>query len=541
MSARSVALSVVLSIATVTVVAAQAPQSPPRDLPRTQNVTGTGVITGVVIGADTGMPLRGVDIRLTGTDLRAAARGAFTDARGVYEFTGLADGDYTLVASKVRYMTMTYGQTRAGEQGRPVQVAGGRRVERIDFTLPIGSVIVLRVGDRFGDPAVGLRVNLYQAKVGPGQRTLAPVQSSGFGTTTDDRGEVRLSGLAPGEYFVSAGGGPTLPTAAAAKEQEVQTYYPGTAADADAQAIMVGLGEEVAVAFNMVIARTARVSGTISGSSARPQIRLERRGPNGSTMMDVNVASDGSFSAVNLSPAEYVMTATTEKEIGTTRFVVTGEDISDLALVMRPAIPIRGRIRFEESAPTGIAQTAFVLRPAFAEYGGLPYVAQYKQSDWSFEIPPLGGTGVFRPDFPRGWFMKAVLLDGRDVTDTVLPFDAYQGKTIEVVVTQRATEVTGRAVDGTGRAVANYVAVVFAEDARQWTALTRAISSVRPDQQGVFSVQGLPPGRYLVAAVDYLPSGLERDPKTLERLRAGATALTLKDGQAASVDLRLTP
>lgn len=541
MNGRSVALSIVLSLVVAGAVVAQAPQSPPRDLPRTQNVTGTGAITGVVIAADTGMPLRGVDIRLTGTDLRAAARGAFTDARGVYEFTGLPDGDYTLVASKVRYMTMPYGQTRAGEQGRPVQVAGGRRVERVDFTLPLGGVIVLRVGDRFGDPAIGFRVNLFQTKFGPGQRALAPVQISSFATTTDDRGEVRLSGLAPGEYFVSAGGGPTLPTAAPAKEQEVQTYYPGTAADADAQAITVGLGEEVAVAFNMVIARAARVSGTISGGSARPQVRLERRGPNGSTMMDVNVSSDGSFSAVNLTPAEYLMTATTAKEVGTTRFVVTGEDISDLALVMRPAISLRGRIRFEGPAPSGIAQTAFVLRPEFLEYGGLPYVAQYKQSDWSFEIPPLSGSGVLRPNFPRGWFMKAVLLDGRDVTDTVLDFERYQGKPLEIVVTQTATEISGRVADASGRAVANYVAVAFPADSRRWTPLTRMIGSVRPDQDGRFSIRGLPPGSYLVAAVDYLPTGQERDPKTLERLRAGATAVTLEDAQAATVELRLGP
>ena len=172
---------------------------------------------------------------------------------------------------------------------------------------------------------------------------------------------------------------------------------------------------------------------------------------------------------------------------------------------------------------------------------GIAAVAQYQKGDWTFEIPALTGSGVIRGDLPRGWFLKSVRLDGRDVTDTVLDFEAYQGKQVEVVVTQTAAEIGGRVVDASGRAVTNYVAVAFAADPRQWAPLTRMIASARPDQDGRFTIRGLPPGAYLVAAVDYLPTGQERDPKTLERLRAGATAVTLKDAQAATVDLRLAP
>ena len=71
----------------------------------------------------------------------------------------------------------------------------------IDFQLPAGAVIVLRVGNRFGEPAAGYEVNLYQAKFNAGQRGLVRFADT---SRTDDRGEVRLSGLPPGEYFVSA-------------------------------------------------------------------------------------------------------------------------------------------------------------------------------------------------------------------------------------------------------------------------------------------------------------------------------------------------
>jgi hypothetical protein len=540
MIARQASALVLCALVAVS-AAAQQPQLPPRDLPRSQSASvGSGSIAGVVRAADTGMPLRGVDIRLTGADLRASARGAFTDARGVFEFAGLPDGEYTLVASKVRYMTMTHGQTRAGEAGRPVQVTGGRRVENVDFALPAGAVIVLRVGDRFGDPAIGYPVSLYQAKPGAGERALAQVPVSGFPPSTDDRGEVRLSGLPPGEYYVSAGGGPTLPGTAAAPEQEVRTYYPGTPADSDAQPITVGLGEEVAVSFNTVVSRTYRISGTVVGNAPADQVRVDRVTPAGATILDMSIGSGRTFSRASLSPGEYVLTARNEKEIGSVHVLVGGADISDLVLTMRPATPIRGRVTFEGAPPRGLAPTAFVLRPALVN-SGIAAIAQYQKGDWTFEIPALTGSGVIRGDLPRGWFMKAVLLDGRDVTDTVLDFESYQGKPLEVVVTQTATEISGRVADASGRAVPNYVAVAFPADSRRWTPLTSMIASARPDQEGRFTVRGLPPGSYLVAAVDYLPAGQERDPKTLERLRAGAAAVTLTDAQVATVELRLTP
>ena len=73
-------------------------------------------------------------------------------------------------------------------------------------------------------------------------------------------------------------------------------------------------------------------------------------------------------------------------------------------------------------------------------------------------------------------------------------------------------------------------------------------AAVKPDHHehtarpaGRLQPSGLPPGRYLISAVDYLQAGQERDPKTLERLRADATAVTLTDGATENVPLRLSP
>jgi len=422
-------------------------------------------------------------------------------------------------------MTMTYGQTRADEAGRSVQVGRGQRVENIDFALPAGGVIVLRIGNRFGEPAVGYSVLLYQGKGGPGARALIQFPTA-YRDITDDRGEIRMSGLQPGEYYVSAEG------------VEPRTFYPGTGAEADAQPITVGLGEEVVYGFNTVTSRKFRISGRITGAS--PQLRVERRTPTGFMLHDLllGVAADGTFSRAGLSPGEYLFTARNEKETGTLTVQLGEEDVSGLVLTMRPVSPIRGRITFEGTPPPGVAQAAFALGPQL-QSGAITLGVQYKP-DWVFEIPAVSGAGVLRfSSLPRGWFLKSVLLDGKDVTDTLLDLSTYQGRAVEVVVTQTATEISGSVTDAGGRDVTNFVAVAFADDSQRWTPLTRAIASVRADQQGRFSIRGLPPGRYLVAAVDFIQSGQERDPKMLERLRAGATTVVLAEGAAQDVTLKV--
>jgi hypothetical protein len=134
-----------------------------------------------------------------------------------------------------------------------------------------------------------------------------------------------------------------------------------------------------------------------------------------------------------------------------------------------------------------------------------------------------------------------VLLDGKDVTDTLLDFGtAYAGKPVEVVLTQRKGEVSGVVQDDRGRQTSDYRVVLFPEDERQWTPFSRAFASGGPDQQGRFTIGNLPPARYLAVAVESLEPGDERNPETLSRLRGVATTVELPEGALRSVTLRLT-
>jgi hypothetical protein len=81
--------------------------------------------------------------------------------------------------------------------------------------------------------------------------------------------------------------------------------------------------------------------------------------------------------------------------------------------------------------------------------------------------------------------------------------------------------------------------VLFPDDAALIMPGSRFIRTIRPNIEGRFAISGLPAGRYLAAAVEVLIDGQWFDPVFLEGLRKGAVPVTLNEGGAESVTLRL--
>ena len=62
---------------------------------------------------------------------------------------------------------------------------------------------------------------------------------------------------------------------------------------------------------------------------------------------------------------------------------------------------------------------------------------------------------------------------------------------------------------------------------------------LRADAQGHYTLRGMPPGSYLMAALDYLEEGEWQDPEFLERLRESASRASLREGETKTVNLQL--
>jgi hypothetical protein len=141
---------------------------------------------------------------------------------------------------------------------------------------------------------------------------------------------------------------------------------------------------------------------------------------------------------------------------------------------------------------------------------------------------------------PDGWTVKQILHDGRDVADT--PIESKSGDVlsgVQVVVSNRVTRISGQLVDTKGAPLVDGTVIVFADDSAKWSDDSRWVRAVRPDQDGRYQIQGLPPGDYLAVAVDYVEDGIWNDAEYLESIRRYAQKVTL--GEAEMRALALEP
>src|SRR5688572_17988693 len=239
--------------------------APPRDnASGGKPQTGTARLAGRVLDGQTSLPLRRAQVTMTTTEgTPPQRRMTTTDTEGRYSFDKMPAGRFTVSASKTGFVGLQYGQRRPAEAGTPVTVIDGQLVDKIDFSLPRGSVIVARVTDEFGEPVAGVTVQVQRYQYGPdGQRRLTGAQTGNAAlglAGTDDRGEMRVFGLMPGEYVVQASmrslGSPTGSNLGDSAEGYLPTFYPGTVSADQADIISIGIGEERSIQFAIVPAR----------------------------------------------------------------------------------------------------------------------------------------------------------------------------------------------------------------------------------------------------------------------------------------------
>lgn len=543
------------------------PRTGPRDNMAPQ--TGTASLRGRVVGGESGQALRRAIVRLQGQEFREG-RVASTDQEGRWEIKDLPAGRYNLTASKGGYVQLNYGQRRPFERGRPLELADGQTLDNVNFNLPRGSVIAGRIVDEFGEPIADAMVSAMHYRTFSGRRRLVPVGRFG---STDDMGHFRLYGLAPGDYYVSATLRPMGMMGVESSDVTTSyapTYYPGTASSQQADRVSVGLGGEMAgITFSLLPVRTVKITGTAVDSAGKPMagafvmLREDVRSGEGSfTMMfgggGNRVRDDGTFVLPNVAPGDYMLEARTmgmmgprgrgdDPEAAFTPISVGGEDVTGVTLIGTKGTSLRGQVVVQPaSAATGVKPSDVSVN-ATAKNPDAPMVFMGGEmrdrldDDWTFELKAVQSPVLIRTfRVPAGYSLKAVLLNGIDVTDTGVAFKPGEPVTgLQVVLSTTSSGVTGGVTDDNGKPVVDYAAIVFSEDPTKWGYMSRHVTMARPDQQGGFQAKNLPPGRYMAVAVEALEEGQETDPEFLERLRSLATAFTLGEGEQRSVTLKI--
>ncbi len=353
--------------------------------PQLQQASGYPV-TGRMVCADTQRAARFAQVTLIsgsagsgdgnfGPGRRSTGR---TDLDGNFLIPNVPAGDYYVTGSLPGYVnqatlvqrTLNAGGDLSALAGVPlVHVAAGGA--SAPLSLQRGGVLAGTVQWDDGTPAAGVGVSAQPATTGTSSTQGQAAQlGRGFGNAgpggfgggqTDDRGRFRLSGLAPGSYYLLASAQAPVPQRPGdtgfARTLSLSVYAPDKVRRTDANPITIAAGEERAD-LNLVLglAGMHTVSGTVSSSSA--SVRSGNINLTDQTDSTLNrngvINSDGSFTVPYVPPGTYTLRVTASSQQQTfgrgasttdaTRFqpvqesvTVTDGDLSGLAITVTAA------------------------------------------------------------------------------------------------------------------------------------------------------------------------------------------------------------
>jgi hypothetical protein len=464
-----------------------------------------------------------------------------SDAQGRFALSRLVPGAYDVTASKAGYVRLSYGQRRIFETAIALTLAPGATLN-LSMTLPRSGVIVAKVVDATGEPLVGFDVSVLRRRFEAGRLVL--VNASPYRRPTDDRGEVRLFGLDAGEYYVSARPG-VSDFLRNPPRAEGETFFPSTLVADSASPVRVSAGVETTVVITAKIQRLAHITGSIFDSAGAPvtggSVTMTSYQSNRTGGVPLNRLANGSFAATGLGAGEYVLRVRTDGlEYAEKRFVVAGDDVDGVIVRTMPGATIRGRVLLDDPGATSVDPTALRLRVVGTSLPQSKSVTSIRD-DGSFEAVDVTTEGVLRVDSPSGdWFVKHVWVEGRDVADLPVDFHARQTlRDVQIVLTKQVAKISGTALSGRPGEVGRFVAVLFPPDPAFWTAHSRLIAATASDQDGRFEIDGMLSGDYLIAAIESLERGAERDPEVLALLAQQSQHVSLRAGASATVSLRI--
>jgi hypothetical protein len=144
----------------------------------------------------------------------------------------------------------------------------------------------------------------------------------------------------------------------------------------------------------------------------------------------------------------------------------------------------------------------------------------------------VGGTT------PQGWYLRSATVNGKDLLSSPFELTMADIEGVVITFTDKQTQITG-AVHGIP---ANGTATVLVVplDYKAWIAdgmSTRRMRQAPAPSAGTYSAGGLPPGDYLIAAVDDNDLTDDPDPAYMESIARVATRITLAEGEKKTVDL----
>ena len=499
--------------------------------------------------AKSGQPLRGAEVSLRAFSAgnRGDRNSAVSDSDGRFTFDNLPAGRYWVTASRNGYLN---GGPRfgGGMRGGMVSLSSGQHSEGVVLRLTPSAVIAGRITTEGDEPVPNVFVQAMKYTYQGDKRQLADMGTS----TTNDRGEYRIWGLAPGKYYVRAThprGGSVRP----GSQVYVPVFYPGVSDPSRTQSIEVHPGDELTgIDVSFVSLRSVRMSGRVlnSGSVPAKDTQVTLVGGSGSMVFAAGQASTdakGAFEMRGIPPGSYVLmaeqfgNADPEKVLRGRVSVEVGEaGLNDADVVIGPGATISGHVRLEGKATLDFAKlTAEVdAQDDLSSLGFGPNVnnvALRPDGTFTFRDVPEGTYRIKVLPLPDGYYLKP---SGEGDAAEAVKVGRNHGAAVELTLSAGAGRVTGTvAKDQQPSAGATIVLVPDPPRRGQPRFYRQALS----DSRGNFTISGVTPGDYKLFAWQEIERGMYLDPDFLRFYEDSGKSVRVEEGANLTLQLELIP
>lgn len=515
-------------------------------------------VSGTVLNQATGEPLRKAHVEIVrdGSGQNAMPQGYSLDAGpdGSFRFEGIEPGSYRLSGEHPGFIGTELG-SKAGfwGQGTRLTLKPGDEMNGIKLALAPQAVISGRVADEDGDPIEGAFVQLQRRMWQSGKQRYLPLNGVG----TDDTGSFRISGIAPGKYFLIATPGrrQLLPPPPGKPDVRfVRTYYPDADTVENAAAVQLTAGQEMsAIDIRMRRASVHHIAGKIlvsAGFNARNiSLNIGRKG-DFMFFAPSKTTPDGSFDFGGLEPGDYTIRTfpgSNNKLVINQTVQLGSSDIRDLVLTPLPPGELSGQVRTvgeRGNNPVDLTSVGIAIRPSDGDVM-MGFGQANANQDGSFKLENVEpGNYSVHVTAPDGTYLSSIRFRGQDVTGKTLDLTKSVSGDLEITIRTGAPKVTGtvkqnddgQTADPPGAARLSQT-VVLIPDALDDDGGDYYSSEC--DQSGAFTLKSVRPGHYMAVALQQLSGDLLGNPEFLRALAEKGTEVQVAEGENKQLQLAL--
>jgi protocatechuate 3,4-dioxygenase beta subunit len=536
-----------------------------------------GVIEVTVRDLETRQGIQAVRVTLTlvptqSNQPRSLTLSSVTDDKGIAEFKNLVYGVYNVRAEREGY--------GAGQLDNPTTPSVFIRDDAPRLKTELNLIRSMTLSGRIltpdGAPFVDAHVAALSVGYKDGQRALSRVtprlssflRYGGYAEAyTNERGEYRIAGLPPGDYYVRVDNGGF--NKRSDDRDAMVSYYPGVLRTPEAVSITLRDRDESGRDVRIPRTPLFKISGTLVGllpdrplpnrsfflGSAAPDNIDE---PERLAIPNVETGAPGEarFEIRGVVPGIYHLYAETGANpfrlVRRTLVQIVDRDLIGLRIGFGPLPEVKGKILIEGDASAipwssmNVAVTPKELLPLLLGGSGVASNAgrlgSNSQAPHEFTLAGLIEDVRYAPvlfGLPPDAYVADIRQGGSSVFNNGDAIRSNDGP-IEIAVGLRGGVLQGVVRDASGQAVAQAGVVLVPSAPRRQT--TQLYKEVPTNASGQFTFRGVAPGEYKVFAWPAIPRGRAyTNEEFISRYEFRGANVTVRAGATATVQVPVTP